>query len=150
MSSAILPRIASPIFCSGSESGAYSQASFGVMTVVTNGLACGFHWQCAANDIGYAVINSWLQHAWTSYLDSLPTPHIHGLGPPRPGGSQGRAEWKEENHRTGLIQPQFFNICYIYIYIYICRTQSPKWWRELPPVLFEESCVFKFFKISRF
>ena len=51
-------------------------AGFGAMTIGTNGLACGFNWQCTANDIGYAV--SWPQHA----LDSLPSPHLQGLDPP--------------------------------------------------------------------
>ena len=29
----------------------------------------------------------------TARLDSLPSPHFHGLGPPRPGGNQGRAHY---------------------------------------------------------
>ena len=66
--SAVPPRSTPPIFRPRSESGAYSQAplfpprfprryaSFGAMTVGTNGLGCGFNWQCTANGIGYAVI----------------------------------------------------------------------------------------------
>ena len=57
-------------------------ASFGVMTVGMNGLTCGFNWQCTDDTIGYAVIT-------TARLDCLPSPHFHGLGPPRPGGSRG-------------------------------------------------------------
>ena len=39
---------------------------FGVMTVGTKGLACGFNWQCTPNDLGYYAV-SWSQHAWTPY-----------------------------------------------------------------------------------
>ena len=60
--------------------------SFGAMTVGTNGRTCGFNcgfkWQCTADAIGYAVMI-------TARLDSLPSPHFHGLGPLRPGGSRG-------------------------------------------------------------
>ena len=63
-------------------SAAVLYASFGAMTVGTNGLTCGFNWQCTANGVGYAVMV-------TARLDSLPSSHFHGLGPPRPGGSRG-------------------------------------------------------------
>ena len=43
-------------------------ASFGVMAVSTNGLTCGFNWQCTADAIGYAVMT-------TVRLDSLPSPY---------------------------------------------------------------------------
>ena len=43
-------------------------SSFGVMANGTNGLTCGFNWQCAADAIGYAVMI-------TARLDSLPSPH---------------------------------------------------------------------------
>ena len=52
------------------------------MTVGTNRLTCGSNWQCTADAIGYAVMIK-------ARLDSLPCPHFHGLGPPRPGGSRG-------------------------------------------------------------
>ena len=61
-------------------------ASFGVMTVGTNDLSCGFNRHCTADAIGSAI--SWSQHAWTPCR--LLT-HFHGLGPPRPGSSRGRA-----------------------------------------------------------
>ena len=32
-------------------------ANFGAMTVGTDSLACEFHWQCTANDIGYASMS---------------------------------------------------------------------------------------------
>ena len=57
-------------------------ASFGTITVGTNGLTCGFNWQCTVNAIGYAAMA-------TARLDSFPSPHFHSLGPPRPGGSRG-------------------------------------------------------------
>ena len=43
-------------------------ASFDAMTVGTNGLTCGFNWQCTADAMGYAV-------TVTARLDSLPSPH---------------------------------------------------------------------------
>ena len=56
--------------------------SFDAITVGTNGLTCGFNWQCIADVISYAVMI-------TVRLDSLPSPHFHGLGSPRLGGSRG-------------------------------------------------------------
>ena len=47
----------------------------GTMTVGTNGLACGFNWQCTANDTGYAVSCS--QHAWTPYRLLTSTVWVH-------------------------------------------------------------------------
>ena len=52
-----------------------SYASFGVMTVGTNGLACRFNWQCTANDIGCVV--SWSKHAWTPYRLLTSTVWVH-------------------------------------------------------------------------
>ena len=39
---------------------------FGAMTVGTNGLACGFNWQCTAYDIEYAA-------SWSQHVDFLPS-----------------------------------------------------------------------------
>ena len=85
--SAVLPRVAPSIFRLRGESSFYSQApllppasrggavlyctvldaSFDVMAVGTNSLACGFNWQCTADAIGYAIMI-------TVRLDSLPSP----------------------------------------------------------------------------
>ena len=65
-------------------------ASFGVMTVGTDGLACAFNWQCTANDIGYAV--SWSQYAGTPYRHSLLTSTVWV----HPGGEAARAGSLEE------------------------------------------------------
>ena len=60
-------------------------ASFGAMTLGTNGLTCGFNWQCTAEAIVYAVMVA-------ARLKSLSCPHFHGLNPPRPRGSRGSRE----------------------------------------------------------
>ena len=103
MVSAVPARVTPPVFRLRSESGAYSQAppsrfprryaSFGAMTVGTHGLTCEFNWQCTTDDIGYPVMI-------TARLDSLPSPHFHGLGPPRPGGSRG--EGKDNSARESF------------------------------------------------
>ena len=56
-------------------------ASFGAMTVGTNGLTYGFNWQCTADAIGYAVMI-------TARLDFLPSPHSLPL--PRVGVHPGQ------------------------------------------------------------
>ena len=103
--SAVPPRVTLPIFRSRSKSDAYSQApsslpvrfprryaSFGTMTVGTNGLACGFNWQCTANDAGYAV--SWSHHAWTPHrLLTSSTVWVH---PGREAAGAGCESWGHE------------------------------------------------------
>ena len=80
------------------------------MTVVTNGLACGFDWQCAANDIGYAV--SWLQDARTPYR--LPTSMVWV----RPGRETVRAGQSGKRKIIGpVLSSRNFSTIVIYIYI---------------------------------
>ena len=62
---------------------------FGDITFGTNGLACGFDWQCTANDIGYAV--SWSQHAWNPDRLLTSTVWVH---PGREAARAGRIERK--------------------------------------------------------
>ena len=56
-------------------------ASFGVMTVGTNGPTCGFNWQCTDDAIGYAVMIP-------ERLDSLPSPHSLPRFGSNPAGRQ--------------------------------------------------------------
>ena len=74
--SAVPSCVAPPIFCSRSESGAYSQAhlppAFRGGTVRS---VCGFNSQCATNDIRYAV--SWSRHVWTPYRVLTSTVWVH-------------------------------------------------------------------------
>ena len=63
-------------------------ASFGAMTVGTNGLTCGFDWQCTADAMGYVV--SWSQHTWALYRLLTSTVWVH---PGREAAGSGQSVW---------------------------------------------------------
>ena len=79
---------------------------FGAMAVVTNGLACGFNWQCTASDIEYAV--SWSQYAWTPYRLLTSTVWVH---PGREAARAGRGEVSYHRFNSMHVGSSHMHVC---------------------------------------